>query len=330
MLEDTNTSVTTIRPGASVAVIGLGTMGSAVARRLLGAGMDVTVWNRSPKPAAELGAIGATVAGDPAQAVTGRQVVLTLLPVIGAVSDVMLGRHAIEAMAPGAIWVQMGTIGVEGTEQLDRQVRARRADVSFVDAPVSGSRMPAETGELEVLASGPETARGVLEPVFAAIARRTLWLGPAGAGSRLKLVLNTWLAFEVEAAAEAAALAERLGISPQALAAAVDGNPLASPLATAKLSKIEAGDNRADFALEWALKDLDLTQASVGVGPAPIAAAIARRWHGLVAQGYGGLDVSAAGLGLGESDAPVVDAAVTAVPSITPAANGALRRPAVA
>jgi 3-hydroxyisobutyrate dehydrogenase len=212
----------------------------------------------------------------------------------------MIGRDVVDAMAPEAVWVQMGTIGVEATEALVSAVRARRPDVRFVDAPVSGSRHPAESGELLVLASGPEAAVGTVGPVFDAIGRRALWLGPAGTGSRLKLVLNTWLAFEVEAAAEGAALAARLGIVPSVLAAALDDNPLASPLAMAKLSRIQSADDRPDFALEWALKDLELMRASVGSRDAPIALAIADRWRALVERGFGGLDVSAARLGLGE------------------------------
>jgi 3-hydroxyisobutyrate dehydrogenase len=262
--------------------------------------MTVGVWNRSPQPALALAELGATAFYDPTDAAAEAAVVLTLLPTAAAVAEVMIGRGVIDAMAPQAVWAQMGTIGVEASEQLDLEVRARRPDVRFVDAPVSGSRHPAESGELLVLASGPETAAATVGPVFDAIGRRTLWLGPAGTGSRLKLVLNTWLAFEVEAAAEAAALAERLGIAPSVLAAAVDGNPLASPLAAAKLSKMQSADDRHDFPLEWALKDLDLMQTSVGSRHAPIAVGIANRWRVLVDQGLGGLDVSAARLGLGD------------------------------
>ena len=107
----------------------------------------------------------------------------------------------------------------------------------------------------------------------------------------MKLVLNTWLAFEVEAAAEAAALVDHFGLPPAALVDAVDHNPLASPLARAKLAKIVSADDRTDFSLGWATKDLDLVRESSGVVHAPIAAAIARRWQGLLADGYGGLDV---------------------------------------
>jgi 3-hydroxyisobutyrate dehydrogenase len=192
----------------------------------------------------------------------------------------------------------MGTIGIEAIERLLTEVGRRRPDVTLVDAPVSGSREPARTGRLLVLASGPDQARAAAEPVFAALGQRVLWLGAAGAGSRLKLVLNTWLAFEIEAAAEASAVADRLGVPYAELADAVTGGPLASATAMIKLAKMESGDLSADFSLEWALKDLDLTAAAAGAAPAPVAGAIAERWRGLVAQGYGRLDISAARLGL--------------------------------
>jgi 3-hydroxyisobutyrate dehydrogenase len=300
MQNDSRTTIRAEQGQPSVAVIGTGTMGSAIARRLLGLGTSVSVWNRSPQPALALAELGATAYADPGEAVAGATVVLTLLPTEEIVTDLMIGRRTVDAMAPQAVWAQMGTVGVEAVEHLDAAVHARRPEVAFVDAPVSGSRHPAESGELLVLASGPEEAAATVAPVFDAIGRRTLWLGPAGAGTRMKLVLNTWLAFEVEAAAEGAALAARFGIAPQMLATALEGNPSASPLATAKLAKFQSGDFRADFALEWELKDLDLMRQSAGAGAAPVALAIAERWRKLVEEGFGGLDVSVAGLGLGD------------------------------
>jgi 3-hydroxyisobutyrate dehydrogenase len=287
---------------ARAAVLGLGTMGSAMARRLLGAGFAVAVWDRTGRRAQALAEHGAEAFAEPGEAVAGAGAVVTMLPTFAVTDALMLEGGVIDAMATGAAWAQMGTIGVAGTEQLAASVSSRRPDVSFVDAPVSGTRRPAEEGQLLVLASGPEEARTVLEPVFAAIGRRTLWLGPAGSGTRLKLVLNTWLAFEIEAAAESSALADELGVSKEALREAVDGNPLASGLSLAKLAKIQAGDHTADFALQWALKDLELVEAAVDTERLPAARAIAERWKGLVAAGYGELDVSAAGLGFEAQD----------------------------
>ena len=118
----------------------------------------------------------------------------------------------LDAMRPDSVWVRMATVGVAATARLAAQARARRPDVDFVDAPVSGSREPAETGRLLILASGSQAVVRWLEPVFAALGRRTMSLGPVGAGSKMKLVLNTLLAFETEAAAEVSALAQRLDV----------------------------------------------------------------------------------------------------------------------
>jgi 3-hydroxyisobutyrate dehydrogenase len=286
-------------PTLHVAVIGTGTMGAAMASRLLGAGIGVNAWSRHPGSTETLVGLGATAFGKASDAVTDAGVVLTMLPTAEATADVMFDGQALSAMLPRSIWLQMATIGVGATEKLVTETRTRRPDVAFVDAPVSGSRQPAENGQLLILASGPQGAAQSLEAVFDALGRATLWLGPAGAGSAMKLVLNTWLAFQTEGAAEAAALSERLGVPISALFDALRDNPLASPYALSKLARMVDQDYHADFALEWALKDLDLVTSAAGTGAAPIAAAIAERWRGLVHGGAGGLDVSAAGLGLG-------------------------------
>lgn len=298
MSADSNTTLA--RP--TVALIGLGTMGTGIAERLLDQGFAVDVWNRTPGPAARLTERGATAHAMPEQAAARANVVLTMLPTGDAVKEVMLERSALNAMRSGAVWAQMGTIGVESTDTLRSEVARARPDVAFVDAPVSGSREPARSGRLVILASGPAGARSTVEPMFEALGR-PVWLGESGAGSRMKLVLNTWLAFEIEATAEVAALADRLGVTHTALREAVAGGTLASGAAMIKLAKMESGDYSPDFSLEWALKDLDLARAAAGVEVIPVAGSIADRWRRLVAEGYGGLDISAARKGLGSAPA---------------------------
>jgi 3-hydroxyisobutyrate dehydrogenase len=295
-------------PLPRMALLGAGTMGFGIAQRLLDQGFAVDVWNRTPGPAAQLAESGATAYADPARAVAGAEVVLTMLPTGEAVTEVMLRQGTLDHLRPGAIWAQMGTIGLEATEQLIAASR-RRPDIGFVDAPVSGSREPARSGRLLILASGPDQAPSTLAPVFAALGQRTLWLGAAGTGSRLKLVLNTWLAFEIEAVAEVSALADDLRISRSALVDAVSGGPLASTTALAKLARMESGDYSPDFSLEWALKDLDLATAAAGTTVVPVAGTIAERWRRLVGQGYGRLDISAARLGLDGSRPQVSEVA---------------------
>ena len=277
-------------------------MGAGMAQRMLDLGFKVDVWNRSPGPAVALAEHGATVRAKPAEAVAAADVAVTMLANADAVADVMLRGGTLEALPPDATWAQMGTIGVEATERLAAEVARRRPDVVFVDAPVSGSREPARNGRLLILASGPDRSHDAVDAVFTALGQRTLWLGHAGTASRLKLVLNAWLAFEIEAAAEASALAERLGVPYEVLALAVTGGPLASATALTKLAKMERGDYSADFSLEWALKDLDLAVAASGAETTPVVMAIAERWRHLVAQGNGHFDISAARLGLNSPD----------------------------
>jgi 3-hydroxyisobutyrate dehydrogenase len=284
-------------PRPTVALLGAGTMGAGIAERLLEEGFAVDVWNRTPGPAARLAERGATAHATPDEAVAHADVVVTMLPTGDAVKEVMLEQKTLNAIRPGAVWAQMGTIGVEATDTLRSEVARTRPGVAFVDAPVSGSREPARSGRLVILASGPAAARSIVEPMFQALGR-PVWLGEAGAGSRMKLVLNTWLAFEVEAAAEVAALADRLGVAHTALRETIAGGTLGSGVAMTKLAKMETGDYSADFSLEWALKDLDLADAAAAE-VIPVAGAIAERWRRLVAAGYGRLDISAARLGLG-------------------------------
>ena len=294
MMETTNQP--SRRP--AVALLGTGTMGSGMAQRMLDLGFPVNVWNRNPGPVTALTEHGATARATPTDAVAAAEIVVTMLPNADAVADVMLRGGTLDALRANATWAQMGTIGFEATERLAVEVARRRPDVMFVDAPVSGSREPARNGRLLILASGPDRSHDSVDAVFAALGQRTLWLGRAGTASRLKLVLNAWLAFEIEAAAEASALAERLGVPYAVLADAVVGGPLASATASAKLAKMERGDYSADFSLEWALKDLDLALTASGVETTPVVMAIAERWRRLVAQGHGHFDISAARLGL--------------------------------
>jgi len=281
-----------------VAVIGTGIMGSAMARNLLKAGLPVTVWDRSAQAVDALAHDGAQKADSAAAAVRDAGVVITMLPTAAVVESVMFGQQVVEAFAPGTVWAQMGTIGVEATEETAARLAKIRPDALFVDAPVSGSKGPAETGQLLILASGPDAAKKPLSQPFAAIGRNTVWLGKAGQGSRLKLVVNAYMSTLIEGVAEAVELARRLDIDVATLGAAIEGGPLDAPIADAKLHKIASGDYAPEFPLEWALKDVDLAlEAGDGTG-LPLLAALSRQWHAAADAGHGREDVSAARLAL--------------------------------
>jgi 3-hydroxyisobutyrate dehydrogenase len=263
-----------------IAVLGTGRMGAPIARNLLRAGFEVSVWNRTPRRTVELVDAGARLAASPADAAGSGEVVLTMLADGEAVAQAMTEPEgALSALRPGSVWIQMATIGVDWTDRL--AAHAWDAGFDFVDAPVSGSDGPARDAQLVVLASGSGPVRKRVQPVFDAIARRTLWLGPAGEGTRLKLVLNNWLASITEAMAETLALAGALGLEPGIALDAIADGPLEAPYAAAKGRAMLAGEFTPGFALRLALKDVRLAlDAGFDHGiDLPLADALARRWE---------------------------------------------------
>ena len=230
-----------------VAVLGIGAMGHGMATSALRAGLPTIVWNRTPAPTRDLAEQGADVAESAADAARRAAIVVTMVTDTDAVVSIARDQGMLAALAPGAIWVQMSTIGVAGTERVAAMVAAERPDVMLLDAPVSGSREPAERGQLTIFASGPEQARPRVAALFEALGQRTIWVGEVGAGSRLKLVNNTLVAFAAEGVANAAALAGRLGLATETVIQALAGSPLVSPWQAAKLQRIAEGEFSAQF-----------------------------------------------------------------------------------
>jgi 3-hydroxyisobutyrate dehydrogenase len=291
-----------VEPIRNITVLGVGTMGSAFARRLLATGMSVSVWDRTPAVAAPLAQAGAVVAASLEEAVRDAGVAITMVPTIAAIEETM--PRALAALPHDAIWLQMSTIGADGTERAIALAKERRPDVVFVDAPVSGSRVPAEEGKLLILASGPAAALDALAPVFSALGQKTMRWERAGSGSRMKLVLNTWLAVLGEGIAEAAALAQSLDVSLNDVATCLASTALNAPWALSKLDKIERGAFDPDFSLALASKDLHLAldAANRADQPLPMAQSIATQWESALKAGLGNRDVIGAYLALTGSD----------------------------
>jgi 3-hydroxyisobutyrate dehydrogenase len=155
---------------ATVAVLGAGIMGSAMIRNLVAAGVNTRMWDRSAAATGPLGDAGAVVAASARAAVRDADVVITMLPTADAVESVIFDGDVADAFADGCVWAQMGTIGVEATLHIRDRLAAQRPGVMFVDAPVSGSKGPAEQGQLLILASGP--AAGPLQAAQASTLRR--------------------------------------------------------------------------------------------------------------------------------------------------------------
>jgi 3-hydroxyisobutyrate dehydrogenase len=276
---------------ASVAVLGTGIMGAPMTRNLLRAGHEVRVWNRTPAKAEALVADGAERCPTPADAVRDAEAVLTMLTDEAAVDAVMIEGGTLEAVADGAVWIQSGTIGVAATDRLADLARPR--GVALVDAPVLGSRKPAEEGRLVVLASGPDDARARCEPVFEAVARRYLWLGETGAGTRLKLVVNSWIVCTVENIGETFALAETLGLDPRRFLEAIAGGGMDMEYAHLKGAAIMSKDFTPAFPLRHAQKDMRLVLEAAGELELPLVQATLRQLDRALELGHGDEDMSA-------------------------------------
>src|SRR5436190_4354768 len=273
-----------------VAVLGTGIMGAPMARNLLKAGFEVSVWNRSPDKAGALVEDGADAAETPADAVHDAGFVITMVTDAKAVHDVM--RTASGAMRDGAIWLQTSTVG-EATDSLASL--AEEHGVTFVDAPVVGTKQPAEQGQLVVLASGPDDALDRAQAVFDAIGSKTVRLGETGAGSRMKLVMNSWIVALVEALAETIAFAESLGVDPAAFLEAIDGGPLSPAYAQLKGKMMVKRDFPTSFPLEHALKDarLVLEAADRSGVSLPVIEAVAAQMERAAKASHGDEDMAA-------------------------------------
>ncbi len=273
-------------------MLGLGTMGQGMASSALRAGIPTVVWNRDPDVARPFGERGAEVMLTAAAAVKTADVCITMVTDAEAIMAIAVDLGMLDALPSGAVWAQMSTIGVDATEAINSMVNERRPDITFIDAPVSGSKVPAEQGKLTIFASGPQAVRPKIEPIFAAIGERTVWVGPVGNGSRMKLVNNTLLAFSAEGVANAIALAHRLGLATQGVVEAFEGGPLISPWEAGKFRRIKDEDYSPEFPLRLALKDVHLALDHGGSERFAVLASLSREWEQIVAQGVGDEDVT--------------------------------------
>jgi 3-hydroxyisobutyrate dehydrogenase len=275
----------------TVALLGTGTMGAGMARNIAAAGIPLRVWNRTPAKAAPLAEAGAVVARSAAEAVRGADIVVTMLFDTDSVVSAL--RSAADGLTGGTILLQQSTVGVQGADTVGRL--ADELGLVHVDAPVLGTRKPAEDGSLVVLASGPTEARATVQPVLDAIGSRTVWLGEAGQATRLKLVANSWVLTVVEGIAEALSLAAALGVDPQQFLDAVRGGAMDAPYVQLKGAAMLAGDFSPSFALEGGAKDAGLILDAARAAGADVGflEVVAEHFDRALAAGHGDLDVSA-------------------------------------
>lgn len=274
-----------------IAVLGTGIMGAPMARNLLSAGFGVRVWNRTTDKARPLANDGAIVAESPEEAASGADILLTMLADADAAAEP--AERALGSLSGEEIWVQSSTVGIEGNDRLAGLAADR--GIAYVDAPVLGTRQPAEQGQLVVLASGPRDAESRCAPVFDAIGSKYVWLGEAGAGSRLKLVVNNWIAGLLGLLGETVSLARATGVDPKSFLQTIEGGPLDLPYAQMKGNMMLDGEYPTSFSARLARKDVGLVldaARSGGLDPA-IAEAVARYFENAIAAGYGEEDMAA-------------------------------------
>jgi 3-hydroxyisobutyrate dehydrogenase len=277
----------------SITLLGTGTMGVGMAHSLLRAGLATTVWNRHPEKAAPLADDGATVASTLEEALHGANVVITMLFDEDAVAEVM--RQAIPLLEPGTVWVQTSTVGRDGIGRLAEL--AKPHGIPFYDAPVVGTKQPAEDGKLTVLASGPEGTRDVVQPVFDAIGAKTVWVGDvAGPASAMKLVANSWVATITAGTGFALEQARAFGLDPAQFLDTMSGGASDSPyLQTKGRVILEDRTGDAQFALDGVRKDLALIREAdraAGV-PTTLVDALLEAYGTAAERGHGSSDISA-------------------------------------
>jgi 3-hydroxyisobutyrate dehydrogenase len=277
----------------TVALLGTGTMGAGMARNIAAAGLPLRVWNRTTERARPLADVGAQVCESAADAVRDVDVVVTVLWDAASVEQVL--REVGDGLRPGTVLAQLSTVGVDGAARLDDV--ARELELRHVDAPVLGTKQPAEQGALVVLASGAEAqdVRSLVTPVFDAIGSRTVWLGAAGQGSRLKLAANAFVISLVAGIAQSVALTRELGLDPALFLEAVGGGAMDAPYVQLKGKTMIGRDFTSAFGLDGALKDAELIAAAsrdAGLDTTLIDA-LRQAQRRLVEDGHGDEDLSA-------------------------------------
>jgi 3-hydroxyisobutyrate dehydrogenase/glyoxylate/succinic semialdehyde reductase len=244
-----------------MAFLGLGIMGSRMAANLVKAGYELTVWNRTGSSADGLVASGARFADSPQKAAAGADVVFTMLSTPEVVEQIAAGPQGfLSAMHPGAIWIDSSTVNPSFSRRM--AALAESHQVRFIDAPVAGSRGPAEKGELLFLVGGNAQDVEQIRPLLDRMGKRVVHAGGHGMGSALKMVFNLILGEVMAAYAEGLVLGEALGLSKEILFDSLIGSAVAAPMLQAKRAKIETGDFSPDFPLEWIQKDLQLAATS--------------------------------------------------------------------
>lgn len=276
-----------------VAILGLGTMGGGMAANLLKAGFPLTVYNRTAAKAQSLVSSGARLASSPAEAVQGAAFVISMLADDAASRQVWTGEGgALEAVGTGTILIESSTVSPAWIAELAVLASARGAEL--LDAPVTGSRMQAEAGQLSFLVGGTDQALGAATPVLKAMSKEIVHLGPVGSGAKMKLINNFLCGVQIASLAEGLTWIERSGLDrDKALTILKSGAP-GSPLLSAISARMANQNYEVNFLLKLMAKDLlyantEAANCDVDLTTAQVARAL---FETAAAKGYGDSDMS--------------------------------------
>jgi 3-hydroxyisobutyrate dehydrogenase-like beta-hydroxyacid dehydrogenase len=278
---------------AKVGFIGLGLMGSRLARRLDTAGWNIRAWNRSPQPAAEISKVGIVIAPSVAELVTDSNVILTSLANDAAVRSVYFDKGGVfSAAKPGTVILEMSTISPELSRDLHQEARTK--GIKFLDVAISGSTPAVDAGTITLLAGGDRETFEQCVPIFESLAKQWFLIGPGSSGVQMKLVVNLLLGLDMQAIAEAVSLGEHLQIDRNVLLDVLSKTAVVAPAMAGKFRKIKDADYSAEFPLRLMSKDMDLVMDAARASGADLpAASIAQSVLASNVSTSGNLDLSA-------------------------------------
>jgi 3-hydroxyisobutyrate dehydrogenase len=276
----------------NVALIGLGTMGRGMAIQLLKAGLPLTVFNRTKDRAASLRDLGASVAANPREAAETAEVVISMVADDEASRGVWLGAEgALKGARPDTLLIESSTLSSKWVEQLAAEAAGRRCQ--FLDAPVTGSKPQAESGQLVFLVGGDAAVLDRARPILEVMSRQIVHFGPVGSGTKVKLLNNLLIGVQVASFAEMLALAERMGIDVEGAARFISNGAPGSPMVKLAMQRIVAGDFAPNFSVRLIAKDLayGVTEAELVLASSSMGGAAKRIFEAGIKAGLGNRDL---------------------------------------
>ena len=278
-----------------VAILGLGIMGGGMARRLLSAGFPVAVYNRNPDRAVPFASAGAFIAGSPREAASHAEIIISMVADDIASKSVWLGENgALAGATRGSVLIESSTLTVGWIKELS--AAAAQQGFDFLDAPVTGTKPHAASGELLFLVGGSTSALAMAQPVFSVLGRETIHLGPIGSGALMKLVNNFMCGVQVASFAEAVSLIQAGGLDRTKAESILTNGAPGSGIVKRASASAAANDFTPNFPLRLMAKDLGyaISEASSRGLPLQTASSALVVFKQAIAQGYGDEDFSAA------------------------------------